>query len=214
MLLLQIGVLALPYALRMTGWFGLVLLATFGSAMTYTASIFGKNRDHFILESFSDHIEVTKCIIPEKHSDILLIPFLFFSSHKFSFSVPGRVTISFLFYVALLLNAGIYVKVLVTALSSLVSLSSSAALMIVSCLFVLIANTITSSTPLTLHVLGILGTLSTVLLLAALIGSECFALSSSPQAGQPPLPDEASESEIRVFWTDAVACFKTIGIFG
>lgn len=54
----KIGVLALPYALRMTGWCGLALLAVFGGVMTYTALLFGSTRRKFTLENFSDHIEV------------------------------------------------------------------------------------------------------------------------------------------------------------
>ena len=50
--------LALPYALRMTGWFGLLLLALFGTVTAYTAMLFGNNRHTFPLENFSDHIEV------------------------------------------------------------------------------------------------------------------------------------------------------------
>ena len=50
--------MALPYALRMTGWFGLVLLFAFGIIMAYSALAIGKNRSKFTLENFSDHIEV------------------------------------------------------------------------------------------------------------------------------------------------------------
>jgi amino acid permease len=55
---LQIGVLALPFALHMTGWSGLVLLALFCALMAYSGTLFGKNRTKFTLENFSDHIEV------------------------------------------------------------------------------------------------------------------------------------------------------------
>jgi len=55
---LQIGVLTLPYALRTTGWFGLVLLVIFGLIMTATAWLFGRSRKKIYLETFSDHVEV------------------------------------------------------------------------------------------------------------------------------------------------------------
>jgi hypothetical protein len=54
----QIGVLALPYAIQLTGWLGLILLVGVGVVMQYTALLFGRNRRKFMLETFSDNIEV------------------------------------------------------------------------------------------------------------------------------------------------------------
>ena len=56
--LFQIGFLALPYALRQTGWCGLILLIGCGLVMMNTALMFGRSRRKFPLENFSDHVEV------------------------------------------------------------------------------------------------------------------------------------------------------------
>ena len=61
-MLKQIGFLALPYALRQTGWFGLAFLVGFGLIMTYTALLFGRSRRKFPLENFSDHVEVVHVV--------------------------------------------------------------------------------------------------------------------------------------------------------
>jgi hypothetical protein len=56
-------VLALPYAIHLTGWLGLILLVVMGVTMQYTALMFGRNRRKFMLETFSDNIEVGTRIV-------------------------------------------------------------------------------------------------------------------------------------------------------
>lgn len=218
---LQIGVLCLPFALRMTGWFGIVLLFMFCGIMTYSSLLFGRNHQRFELETFSDHIEVSgffwlaSLISCTTHVDV--------SNLQFAFPVIGRIVIAAVFYTALLWNAALFIKVLSTTVEALIPLPAQTVVVIVAALAVLVGHTATGNATDMLRWVGLVGTCSIVVLVVALVAAECIALRKIHYSGQETdreYTDGGTEgstgffAEDRVFWTDAVACLKTLGIYG
>ena len=56
------GILGLPYALRLSGWFGLTILLGQGFIMRYTAGLLGKCQYRYSLDSYPDIVEVIICL--------------------------------------------------------------------------------------------------------------------------------------------------------
>jgi len=145
---------------------------------------------------------------------------------QFAFATKGRVAISLVFYASLLINAGVFTKLLSDTLSSLTGLATSTTLLITAVVFAAVANTCTSSSsPLTM--MSLLGTVSTVVLLVALVIAEVLALlryeATQHSAESVYMRVNAVQAlhgvwsytvAERVYITDLIACLKTLGIFG
>ena len=125
-----------------------------------------------------------------------------------------------IFYTALLLNTALFLKLLAATLSTLTAWSHGLCLGIATAVFVFIANTCAWKvfSP-AMRAIGLVGTVSTIALLGVLVFAEALALRDRVQSGQAITdPGElvAVEQYIvdRVYWTDAIAVLKTLGIFG
>ena len=135
--------------------------------------------------------------------------------------------ISLIFYASLLINAGLFVKLFSDTLSSLLGLEAMYTLSITTAVFILMTNLCTSATLPVTRVMSILGTLSTVVLVLALIAAEILALQELKIASHRQKQSSFSRimphsksgvwsytSAERVYITDLIACLKTLGIFG
>ncbi len=148
-------------------------------------------------------------------------------------SMTGRAAVSLVFYATLLLNTALYLKLLTDTTALAMHLTQGAALVLVTLVYIAAANICTSNTLPVMRSVSLVGTISTVCLLAALFYAELSALRTGHQdiaadstgAGRQgpgevlarPRQQSVQEDYLvdqRVYWTGLVACLKTLGIFG
>ncbi len=118
----------------------------------------------------------------------------------------------------MLINAGVFGKLLSDTLSSLSGYSAAPTMATTVLVFMLVTNlSTTSNAPLT-RVMSIMGTLSTVVLILALIVAEVLALkryeASLDSVESLYMHIWSYTATERVYITDLKACLQTLGIFG
>jgi hypothetical protein len=116
--------------------------------------------------------------------------------------------ISIVFYSSLLLNTSLFVLLLSNALSLLMDIHTRYAMGLATASFVLIAHCLSSAGSQTTRLLSMIGTISTILLLFALISAEVLELVSYEEATH----SDKGKSD-RKYFTNYWDWIRSAGIF-
>ena len=118
----------------------------------------------------------------------------------------------------MLINAGGFSKLLGDTLSSLTGYGAAPMMAVTVLIFMLVTNLSTTSTAPLTRIMSVLGTLSSVVLILALIVAEALALmryeASLDSVESVYMHAWTYTATERVYITDLKACLQTLGIFG
>ena len=147
-----------------------------------------------------------------------VVSVIFCPFKQLAFATKGKVIISLIFYASMLINAGVFSKLLSDTLSSLTGCSAAPMMATTVITFMLVTNLSTTSTAPLTRIMSVLGTLFTVVLILALIVAEVLALmryeASVDSVESVYMLARTYTATERVYITDLKACLQTLGIFG
>lgn len=186
-----IAILILPFALKLTGWSGLIVLFTLEFIMSLTGKMIGDCQNKLSLESLTDLAEL-------------------------AYGTKGRILVACLFCLRLIFEIALYLLILANSLEEMSGINRTSVMWVSTLVFIVLTNLV-RTTPHITSWLNILETVSTLVLSVVLILFVTLDLAakvaSAEKSGNFFAALFTRSTEKTVFYTNFNSFLSSIGLF-